>query len=1518
MRTVPAHTFSLVVAAGIVALWAPATSSQEQNKTTAPAVAVAEDSSSFTLSNGIVTARVSKRSGDLTSLQYMGLETLTDKSGHAGGYWSHDTTGGKETITRVTIDPRTNSGERGEVSVKGISGGLKMGHGPGAAAGGDFPADIEIRYCLGRGDSGVYTYCTFEHQPGYPAATMTEARYCAKLADLFDWMTLDAKRNQHFPADLREGDKYIYTAVQFEHPVYGWSSTTKNIGFWLINPSAEYLSGGPTKVEFLCHRDTTQVAAPCVLNYWRSSHYGGAVVSVAEGEPWSKVVGPFFLYVNSGGDPQALWKNAQGQSAREIAKWPYDWVAGVDYPRRGERATVSGQLVLTDPQMPHAKTANLLVGLTHPAYAAPVTRPGFGPPRPIDWQTDAKHYEFWVRGDEQGNFAIPNVRAGTYTLHAIADGVLGEFSQADITVAPGQSLNLGKLSWAPLRRGRQLWEIGIPNRNGAEFFHGEDYADPAISLQYATLFPQDVNYVIGQSDFRKDWFFQHLPHNEDPNARVVPFGGVRGSGRATPFAVTFDLPRAPGGKATLRLAICGTSARSIDVTVNDQPAGQVERLLNDGAIPRHSIQGLWYEREVAFDAALMKQGTNVLKLIVPAGPINNGIIYDYVRLELDEPHPASAKSVPGQADAAATALPGIFIAGDSTAANGIPGAVGWGKHLGAHFDPVKAKVINHARGGRSSRTFVTEGHWDRLLAELKAGDIVLIQFGHNDGAAINSERLARGSLPGLGDESEVIDNLVTKRHEVVRTFGWYVRKMIADVKEKGARPILLSLTARNIWKDGRVERGSGRYGQWTRELAKAESVPFVDLTKLVADRYEQMGQDAVKELFPRDHTHTSEDGAKLNATLVVAGLKGLRDESLVRLLSAAGRLVPTADPSTVAVARQARRGGDPADFSRWLNLPEPGDPALPSLFLIGDSTVRNGRGDGIDGQFGWGDPLAAAFDPAKLNVVNRAIGGTGARSFITQGHWDRVRALLKPGDFVILQFGHNDNGPRGPLLGIGDETEERQNSLTNQSETVHTFGWYLRKYIADAKAHGATPIVCSLVPRNIWRDGKIARPQGSHADWARAVAQTEQAAFLDLHELIAARYDAVGEPAVGKLFADVRVHTNWDGAVLSAESVVAGLKNLPRHPLAAYFLAADTASLAASVQPFVTRQELAGAVMLVANREKVLALETVGWADVAANKPMRADSIFWIASQSKPITAAALMMLADEGKVSLDDPVEKYLPEFRGQMFVVEKDDDHKVLRRPRHSLTVRNILSHTSGLPFKSALEVPTLDLWPLSVRVRSYAMTQLDFDPDTKYQYSNAGINTAARIIEVVTGTTFERFLDERLFQPLGMTDTTFWPTDEQAARIAKSYQAGPEKKGLEETTIGQLHYPLTDRSQRFPMPAGGLFSTAGDVARFYQMLLNGGQLRGRRCLSENAVKELTTRQTPRELENSYGLGFAVGNATFGHGGAYSTNTTAHTEPGLILVWLVQHAGFPGEGGKSQEAFRQAALQAFAPDSK
>jgi len=353
--------------------------------------------------------------------------------------------------------------------------------------------------------------------------------------------------------------------------------------------------------------------------------------------------------------------------------------------------------------------------------------------------------------------------------------------------------------------------------------------------------------------------------------------------------------------------------------------------------------------------------------------------------------------------------------------------------------------------------------------------------------------------------------------------------------------------------------------------------------------------------------------------------------------------------------------------------------------------------------------------------------------------------------------------------------------------------------------------------------------------------------------------------------------------------------------------------IAAALQPYVDNHTLAGAVTLVESSNRVLSLEAVGYMDIAGKRPMRTDALFWIASQSKPMTAAALMMLVDEGKVNVDDPVEKYLPEFKGQWLIAEQDTEHMLLKRPAHPITVKNVLSHTSGLPFSSPLEKPTLDLLPLAARVRSYAMQALEFEPDSKYKYSNAGINTAGRIIEVVSGMPYEQFMEQRLFKPLGMKDTTFWPNSRQVRRLAKSYKANAAKTGLEETTITQLRYPLTDRTRQ-PMPAGGLFSTAPDVARFCLMILNGGTLDGKRYLSEGAVKQMTSKQTPDSVSEKYGFGWSAGDGEFGHGGAYATNMTIDPQHGLVYIWMVQHASFPGDGAKSRDAFMKAAKAAFA----
>ena len=512
------------------------------------------------------------------------------------------------------------------------------------------------------------------------------------------------------------------------------------------------------------------------------------------------------------------------------------------------------------------------------------------------------------------------------------------------------------------------------------------------------------------------------------------------------------------------------------------------------------------------------------------------------------------------------ALPTLWIAGDSTAADGNPNATGWGKLLPTFFDTAKINVANRARGGRSSKTFITEGLWGQIVGQLKAGDVVLIQFGHNDGGAVFTGK-ARASLPGLGEETQE-GTLPDGKVETAHTFGWYMRKMIADVKAKGATPVLLSLTIRQRWQDGKVERASGKYSQWTADLAKSEGTAFIDLSTMIADCYDELGEEKVKAFFPKDYVHTGPAGAELTASLVVAGLKGLPTNPF-------GPRTPyskngdAVESSPLTVLDPPKSAGKAARERK--PLPVPANPALPSLFLIGDSTVRNGQGDGSNGQWGWGEPIAAYFDSAKINVVNRAVGGLSSRTYLTGGHWEKVLGMIKPGDFVIMQFGHNDSSAvndntraRGTLNGTGKETEEIDNALTKQREVVHSYGWYLRTFIAEARAHGATPIVCSLVPRKKWSEGankRILRSEGSYATWAETVAKEMGVPFVALNEIVARRYDELGVDAVDGLFGDAHTHTNRAGADLNAASVIAGLSALPENPLEPFMVpsAADRA-----------------------------------------------------------------------------------------------------------------------------------------------------------------------------------------------------------------------------------------------------------------------------------------------------------------------------------------------------------------------
>ncbi len=574
------------------------------------------------------------------------------------------------TTATMTIDPALNSGTRGEVSIKGISGGNPMGSGPGGTA----VADIEIRYTLERGLSGLYTYSIWTHDASYPVTNVGEARFCAKLNDnVFDWMTVDKNRNMKMftASDWNNGTqlnmkevrllntgiekgqvehKYDYSANQYETLAWGWSSTTKHIGFWFVNPTIEYLSGGPTKIELSAHRDATfnlndktAPAPPCLLNYWRGSHYGGSSIVVPQGEQWTKVIGPFLIYCNSGDTPDAVWKDALEESKVETALWPFDWVNGVDYPHKDQRAAVSGRLVLDDAQATDKGLSHLRVGLTHPDYIPRENLTagrggGRASPQAVTWQNDAKFYEFWCDGNAGGSFTIPNVRPGTYTLHAIADNVLGEFAQANITVEAGKPLDLGYITWHPVRYGQQVWEIGIPDRTADEFLNGPHYNQWGLYVKYAKEFPNDVDFTIGKSDIHKDWNLMQVPHLTDLSQT-----DGRGNGRATTWTIHFDMPSAPKGTATLRLAFAASETRLLTVGVNGTEAGTVTGLMNTGAIHRDADRSYWQERDVPFNAQLLHVGPNILTLTVPAGGITAGVEYDYLRLELDEnaPYPAT-------------------------------------------------------------------------------------------------------------------------------------------------------------------------------------------------------------------------------------------------------------------------------------------------------------------------------------------------------------------------------------------------------------------------------------------------------------------------------------------------------------------------------------------------------------------------------------------------------------------------------------------------------------------------------------------------------------------------------------------------------------------------------------------------------------------------------------------------------------------------------------------------------------
>lgn len=538
----------------------------------------------------------------------------------------------KKIVYSVRIDPSKNNGKRAEVSFKYIY----------DEDGQTNPLDIDMRYALGRGDKGIFLSALLNHRKGYPEFELGQGRMIVELnPKIFDFYTVDENRRRKMATEndvingirrnvkeanllttgVHKGEvehKYDYAAILAQTPTWGWSSTEKHIGVWMINPSSEYINGGPTQVGLTGHVE-------CVLlNHWQDGHYGGATQIFKQDEIWEKYIGPFFIYCNTGSNPDEMWKDAIVEAKKQQKIWPYSWVEEKEYPKKQNRGVLNGQIQISDPYVSDIKFSNMWVGLANTTNEDSSLKEKAA----LNWQYEGKHYQFWVKADQTGNFSIPNIRIGKYTLYAFADGILGEFKKTDITISQGSSTNIGKLKWTPVRYGKQLWEIGIPDRSAAEFRHGDHYWQWGLYMRYPMEFPNDVNFTIGKSDWSKDWNYCQPPVI-DTNYNVV---------RSPVWSILFDMPDQKKGTATLRLAICGSRNQvAVNVLVNDVLVGNTGILPNMGVMHRDGIRGKEEEIVLPFDAKLLKKGTNKVRLkLVNVRNWTYGILYDYLRLELNE------------------------------------------------------------------------------------------------------------------------------------------------------------------------------------------------------------------------------------------------------------------------------------------------------------------------------------------------------------------------------------------------------------------------------------------------------------------------------------------------------------------------------------------------------------------------------------------------------------------------------------------------------------------------------------------------------------------------------------------------------------------------------------------------------------------------------------------------------------------------------------------------------------------
>ncbi|XP_058081200.1 probable rhamnogalacturonate lyase B isoform X5 [Magnolia sinica] len=445
-------------------------------------------------------------------------------------------------------------------------------------------------------------------------------------------------------------DKYQYSCENKDIKVHGWICFDPPVGFWNITPSDEFRTGGPLKQNLTSH------VGPTTLSVFLSGHYSGEdlVPKFTNGEPWKKVFGLVFMYVNSGPagtDPLSLWEDAKLQTAFEVESWPYNFPVSEDFPNSDQRGSISGRLLVIDRYgfssfVTISMDQNKFMFLSEDYISADSAYVGLALPGAVgSWQRECKGYQFWTRADSDGFFSINHIRTGDYNLYAWVPGFIGDYRNDEIiTITEGCDIVLGDLVYEPPRDGPTLWEIGIPDRSAAEFYvpdpnpmyvnklyinHPDKFRQYGLWERYADLYPNnDLVYTVGVSDYRKDWFYAQVTRKKDDK-----------SYQATTWQIKFTLDTvAQSGTYKLRLAIASATLSELQVRFNDPKANRPHFTTGlfgrDNSIARHGIHGLYWLFNVNIPSCLLVGGGNTIFLTQPrsASPFQ-GILYDYIRLE---------------------------------------------------------------------------------------------------------------------------------------------------------------------------------------------------------------------------------------------------------------------------------------------------------------------------------------------------------------------------------------------------------------------------------------------------------------------------------------------------------------------------------------------------------------------------------------------------------------------------------------------------------------------------------------------------------------------------------------------------------------------------------------------------------------------------------------------------------------------------------------------------------------------